>query len=184
VMRTLKVANQKITRAATVIANIAILVLTAVFNTGCSTEPVPYTNPDPPETAWYAYQNCVEAYGSRATVCNNVGYSNVQGTYYYTGTADTASLGYAPTYTSSGALIDGGIHYTGSSANSYHSVRKTASQSFSSTARSGGEEAAGPATEGELIDKESLRALDDETLNALAEQWRELAQKARSAADR
>lgn len=177
-MNKLKLASQKIAR----IGAFALLALMAGVNTGCSTEPVPYTNPDPPDTAWYAYQNCIAAYGSHATVCDNVGYSNVQGTYYYTGTADTASLGYAPTYTSSGALINygsgGGVNYTGSSSNSYHSDRKTASsQSFSSTARSGAEAAA--ATEGGVFTQESLRSLDEATLNALTLQWQELAQQAR-----
>lgn len=148
----------------------------AGLGTGCSTEPVPYVNPDPPETAWYAYQQCTEAYGSRARICDNAGYSDVQGTYYYVGAADTASLGYAPVYTSSGALIDGGVNYTGRSANSYHSSRGAAQAFASTSGRAPSQVETSP--DGEAFSPEVLQGLDDETLEALTRHWLELAKSA------
>ncbi len=59
----------------------------SLANTGCSTPDVPYSNPNPPEVAWDAYQSCVQALPPTANLsaCNYVGTSSAQTANDYTG---------------------------------------------------------------------------------------------------
>jgi hypothetical protein len=152
------ISNSIVHLFATRLKMIFVLLGLAWMSTGCSTPPVPAISPDQQDTAWYAYQQCTSAYGNNAAVCNNVGYQGAQGSYYYTGTANTGSLGYAPTYNSSGAVINPNNAFNyGYSYLAGSKVEVTDRESFAN----------------------SLNGASEEVVKSLAAQWMDLAKRAR-----
>jgi hypothetical protein len=64
--------------------------LITIFNLGCSTPSVPYTDPNPPEVAWQAYQTCINALPptTNASACDYVGTSTAESASAYTNSGE------------------------------------------------------------------------------------------------
>jgi hypothetical protein len=172
------------------------LLAMAGLNTACSTPDVPYNNPDPQETSWYAYQQCLAALPrtASASACDNVGATNAESSYYYTGQADTASIGWPqgglnglgypnlqtvgtgpytdPTSVSSGyrgyaAVRPAAVAVSGSGSTSF------ASKSISASVAANDVRSAY-----DLSYKEYLKTVDEKSLAELTRKWLALAASA------
>jgi hypothetical protein len=131
----------------------ALLLVMFVFtNVGCSTPQLPYVDPDPPDTAWYAYQQCLAnhpAANRRYSPCDHAGDQNQQSQYYYTNMVDSMNMGY-------------GSGYSNSNSNWARGYRSTAR----GTAETSGQDDSYRAF---------LKTLDDESLRVLRAEWQALA---------
>ncbi len=146
----------------------SLLSAIAFANVGCSTPQIPYVDPNPPDTAWYAYQQCLSEHPgaayARSSPCDHAGDQNRQSQYYYTTTADTRSIGYDPEYYNGGTCV-GCVSYTGSPETNYWA------RGYRSSARGNAPESA-ESSEGY---RAFLQTLDDESLRALTAEWQALA---------
>lgn len=160
------------------LGTIGFCLVLAGLNSGCSTPDVPYTNPDPQETAWYAYQNCLASLprAASASVCDKVGTSRTQSSYYYTGAADTTQVGWPQ-----GGLS--GIGFPNLQQNGtgpYVGQTLTGTSNEFAVAKAHHDEVGPSQSESmrRLLDesyKQYLMTLDEKTLLELKQQWTELA---------
>jgi hypothetical protein len=157
----------------------AMLGFALVLNAACSTPDVTYRDPDPQETAWYAYQQCMSSLprGVNPSACDNVGATNAQSRYYYTG-ANTAMPGYYGSGGGYGSTYDpyGTGAYGGGYGGNYDPYGYGAPSYRGFKAESA---LTDPSSEDSqtMLDQSYrayLQTLDAESLASLTEQWKQL----------
>jgi hypothetical protein len=138
---------------------------------GCSTPAVPTTDTDPPETAWWAYQDCLDNLprSSSPTLCNNVGTTRGQSPQSYSSGNLGNNVGpYPTTAYPQTATPSAGYPAAGSTGPmSLHS-------SSNKAARAPSDQSSAVQFGNALAYHEYLKTLDEKTLSEMTAQWKSL----------
>lgn len=141
----------------TKIALYSVLAFTAALNTACSTPPVPNSDPDQPDTAWWAYQDCLESLPrtTNRSVCDNVGTTRGMSPSSYTYGSTGGNVGPYPVSATYGYGAGPTYYSTRSFKSAGTTTAVTSVQSFYDQAY-----------------REYLKTLDAGTLRELTERWK------------
>lgn len=159
---------------------VGFLSVLAGLNLSCSTPTLHDVDPEPQETAWYAYQECLRSIPREAnrSACDDVGSLRAESNYYYTGMADTSQVGWPQGgYVESGYPGFSGNYFVGGTGTGFST---TAPTTGSTSPQFRGYKANRLPAEYSLrvqLDQayhEYLKSLDADTLAELTARWQEL----------
>jgi hypothetical protein len=156
------------------------LLMVVGLGNGCSTQAIPDSSSDAPDTAWWAYQDCLDSLprSSSPTLCNSVGTTHGQSPQSYTAGNIGSNVGPYPVSAYPQASTGAGYSQTGYTNGATGPLGTYAAKTSLRAARAPSGEVAAVQAGYAIAYREYLKTLDEKTLSELTQQWHSVSEQA------